>query len=198
MPWLESAPTGGMGSRQPLLVMLRSLGSEAARILFSGRVLSARVRPSGSRGRPLGGQDEQEGLMYDLTNHRFPWWLSRLRTQLVSLRMRVRTLALLSGPTQMGLGSCIAMGSSCSSDSTPSLGAPICATLKREKKRRSNKPPPDAALGHLSPPWRWLPPSMASFLPLPGDLLPSASQGHPLIRSLAEVDSCVRPMTLCS
>ena len=76
-------------------------------------------------------------------------------TWLVSMRMRVQTLALLSGlriwrchelwcRSQMWLGSAgaVAVASSCSSDSTLSLGTSICCRLgpkKQKNKKQTNK-----------------------------------------------------------
>ena len=89
------------------------------------------------------------------TPHReLPLWLSGLRTQLVSMRIRVQSLASLSRLTiwrcyklqyslKMWLGShgC-GVGRSCSSNSTPSLGNSICHRYrpkKRELKITKNK-----------------------------------------------------------
>ena len=79
----------------------------------------------------------------------FPLWLRGLRTQPVSMRIQVRSLASLSGlgiqrchelqcRSQKWLGSCVAVAvaGSCSSNLTPSLGTPICCKcgLKAKKK----------------------------------------------------------------
>ena len=80
----------------------------------------------------------------------FPSWLSRLRTQLASLRMRVPSLALLSGlriqrchslecRSQMWLGCSVAVAvvsaGSCSSDLTSSLGASVCCWCGPKKQK---------------------------------------------------------------
>ena len=95
------------------------------------------------------------------TNHmswnlrEFLLWLSRLRTQLVSMRMWVRFLALLSGlrvwcchdlrcrskiqlRSGMVVAVAVAVASSCSSNSTPSLGTSICHSCgpKNQKKKK--------------------------------------------------------------
>ena len=79
----------------------------------------------------------------------FPLWLSRLRTQRVSMRMQVRFLDSLSGlrirccrklwcRSQMQLESrtaaAMAQGSSCSSDSTPNLGTSYTTGVAEERK----------------------------------------------------------------
>ena len=85
----------------------------------------------------------------------FPQWLSRLRTQLVSMRMQVQSLAPLSG---LRIRHCCGTGcrygsdptllwlwlwaGSYSSDSTPSLGTSICHrydTKKQKKKKKKDK-----------------------------------------------------------
>ena len=82
-----------------------------------------------------------------------PLWLSRLRTELVSLRMQACSLASLSKSrirhchklqhrSQMwlrsGVAVAVAEASSCSSDSTPSLAMSYAtgATLKRKEKKK--------------------------------------------------------------
>ena len=96
-----------------------------------------------------------KGLINDV-DREFPLWLSRLRHQLVSIRMHVQSLASLSGlrihccpklrcRSQTWLRSGVAMAvvwaGSCSSDSTPSLGTSICHGCgpKKEKKRKKKK-----------------------------------------------------------
>ena len=85
----------------------------------------------------------------------FPLWLSRLRTQLVSVRMHVQYLASLNGLrilhfhelwcwSQMQLRSHVAVAvveaGSCSSNSTPSLGTSICCRCgQRRKEGRKEK-----------------------------------------------------------
>ena len=67
----------------------------------------------------------------------FPLWLTGLRTRLVSMKMWVQSLALLSGLRIWHCYGC-GVGFSCSSDSTPSLGTSICRRCgcknKKEKK----------------------------------------------------------------
>ena len=77
------------------------------------------------------------GSLRQKKNWEFPLWLSGLRTQLVSMRILVRPLALLRGiriwhchelwyrlQRQLGSGIAVAVvqAGSCSSNSTPSLG----------------------------------------------------------------------------
>ena len=87
----------------------------------------------------------------------FPLWFGRLWTLLVSMRLHIWSLSLLSGlriwrccepwcRLQTRLGSCVAVAvvkaSSCSSDSTPSLGTSICCRYgpkKQKKKQMKNK-----------------------------------------------------------
>ena len=76
-------------------------------------------------------------------------WLSMLRTQLVSMRIRVQSLASISGlrtwccckllcKSQMQLGSCaavaVAQAGSCGSHLIPSLGTSICQRCSPKKK----------------------------------------------------------------
>ena len=83
----------------------------------------------------------------------FPLWLSRLQTWLVSTRMRIWSLASLSGlrvqhfcelwrRLQTWLGSCVAVAvavaGSCSSHPTPNLGTSICHRCD-PKKLKTNK-----------------------------------------------------------
>ena len=81
-------------------------------------------------------------------------WLSGLKIQLVSMRMQVQSLALLSGlkdpallqaavlvMTQIrsGIAVAVAQANSCSSDSTPSLNfhMPSAQPKKRQKKKKN-------------------------------------------------------------
>ena len=79
-------------------------------------------------------------------------WLSRLRTGLVSVRMRVQSMALLSGlrircccklqhRSQMQIKSRIAVAvvSTASSNLPPSLGTSICHRCGSKKKKREKK-----------------------------------------------------------
>ena len=76
------------------------------------------------------------------------------RTRLASMRMQVRSLALLSGlriwschklwrSSQTRLGSCVAMAvmqaGSCSSDLTPSRGTSICCGCRPKKTKKKKK-----------------------------------------------------------
>ena len=89
-------------------------------------------------------------LIFKTGNRELSLWLSRLRTQLVSMRMQVRSLTSLGGlrirycsklwhSLQMWLGSGIAVAvvwaNSCSSNSTPSLGTSICHRCGPRKKK---------------------------------------------------------------
>ena len=86
----------------------------------------------------------------------FPLCLSRLRTQLVSMRMWVRSLASLSGVriwcchklqgrSRMRLRSpaaiavAVVQAGGCSSDWTPSPGTPICPKCSSKKKKRKKR-----------------------------------------------------------
>jgi len=84
----------------------------------------------------------------------FLLWLNRLRTRLASKRMWVRSLVLLSGlrlqccrelwcrsKTQLGARVAVAVvqASSCSSDSSPSLGTSICCGCGPKKGKKQNK-----------------------------------------------------------
>ena len=80
----------------------------------------------------------------------FPLWLSR--TQLVSMRMQVWSLALLSGlriwcchklwcMSLILLQSGVTMAVACSSDSTPSLGSSIWCRCSQKTKPNQNKIP---------------------------------------------------------
>ena len=83
----------------------------------------------------------------------FLLWLSSLRTQLVSMRAKVQSLASLSGliwcchelwcRSQTQLRPCVAVAQagSWSSNLTPSLGASIClkCSLKKAKKKKKKK-----------------------------------------------------------
>ena len=102
----------------------------------------------------------QKNLIRHFQLREFPLQLSGLRICLVSMRMRVQSLASLSGlgiwcchelwfSSQMRLGSCIAVAvaqaGSCSSNSTPSLGTSIChqcspkTKTKKKKKKKKKK-----------------------------------------------------------
>ena len=80
----------------------------------------------------------------------FLLWLNRLRTRLVSMRMQVRSQALLTGlgilcccglhcGSQMCLGSGIVVAVTCSSDSTPSLGNGHMLLVQPFKKTKTKK-----------------------------------------------------------
>ena len=84
----------------------------------------------------------------------FPLWLSRLQTWLVSMRVRVQSLASFSRlkircchelwyRSQTCLRSFVAVAvvqaGSCSSDSTPSLGTSICCRNGPKKKKKKRK-----------------------------------------------------------
>ena len=93
-------------------------------------------------------------LIFKTGNRELSLWLSRLRTQLVSMRMQVRSLTSLGGlrirycsklwhSLQMWLGSGIAVAvvwaNSCSSNSTPSLGTSICHRCGPKKANKETK-----------------------------------------------------------
>ena len=72
-------------------------------------------------------------------------WLSGLRTQLLSMRMQIRSLASLSGlriQHSDGVAVAVAQAGSCSSDSTPSLGTSIsqrCYPKNKEINNNNNR-----------------------------------------------------------
>ena len=73
-------------------------------------------------------------------------WLSRLQTQLVSMRIWVQSLASLSGlmiglcrKLQCRLQTQLRSGSSCSSDLTSSLGTSICHKHGHKKAKKGKK-----------------------------------------------------------
>ena len=91
-----------------------------------------------------------------LLRSEFPLWLSRSRSQLVSMITWVRSLILLSGlriwcchelrhrsqtRLRSGVAVAVAQASSYSSDSTPSLGTSICHKCgpKKKKERKTRK-----------------------------------------------------------
>ena len=91
-----------------------------------------------------------------ISGREFPLWLSRLRTQLVSMRMRIQSLASLSGlriqcqhklqgRSQMqlrsGIAVAVAQAGSCGSDQPGAWEFPYAAgaALKRQKKKRKKK-----------------------------------------------------------
>ena len=80
----------------------------------------------------------------------FPMWLSGLQTQLLSMRMQIRFLALLSGlrirncrelwcRSQPRLRSWVAMTVASSSNLTPSLGNSLWHSCGPKKKRKKKK-----------------------------------------------------------
>ena len=81
-------------------------------------------------------------------------WLGELRTSTVSLRMRVRSLALLSGlrlqcclkllcksqvQLRFGVAVDVAYAGSCSSDLTSSPGTPMCCRFGHKKDKKKKK-----------------------------------------------------------
>ena len=68
----------------------------------------------------------------------FPLWLSRLRTQLVFMRMQVQSLALLSGLRIWCCHSC-SLGCSCDLDQIPGPGTPHATWQPKKEKNKIKK-----------------------------------------------------------
>ena len=103
------------------------------------------------------GEKKRGSYLFQVSKVKFLLWLSGLRTQLGSVRMQVRSLAVLSGlriwhchelqsRLQMWLGSHIAMAvvwaNSCSLDLTPGLKTSThlwCGPKKKKEKKPVNK-----------------------------------------------------------